>query len=83
MIGQHVGISAHALVHLLTDDVYQPLKHLLHVDVVLGAGLEELVPCQTEMGKLSRVITYCGEISRKADEIFRLKGFGVPCYIGV
>lgn len=28
--------------HLLTDDVHQPLKGLLDVDVVLGAGLEEL-----------------------------------------
>lgn len=28
--------------HLLTDDVHQPLEGLLDVDVVLGAGLEEL-----------------------------------------
>lgn len=28
--------------HLFTDDVDQALKGLLHIDVVLGAGLEEL-----------------------------------------
>lgn len=29
-------------VHLLTDDVHQALEDLFHVDVLLGAGLEEL-----------------------------------------
>lgn len=28
--------------HLFTDDVDQALKGLLHIDVVLGTGLEEL-----------------------------------------
>lgn len=37
------GISGvQALRHLFADDVHQALKGLLHVDVVLGAGLEEL-----------------------------------------
>lgn len=30
------------LIHLLADDVHQALEDLLHVDVLLGAGLEEL-----------------------------------------
>ena len=37
------GISSvQALRHLFTDDVDQALEGLLHIDVVLGAGLEEL-----------------------------------------
>lgn len=35
------GISVRARVHLLTDDVHQMFKHLLDVDVFLGAGFEE------------------------------------------
>lgn len=42
VVGHEVGVSLHALVHLLADDVHEALEHLLHVDVVLGAGLEEL-----------------------------------------
>lgn len=30
------------LIHLLTDDVHEALKHLLHVDILLGTGLKEL-----------------------------------------
>lgn len=30
------------LIHLLTDDVHKALKHLLHIDILLGAGLKEL-----------------------------------------
>ena len=41
---QHPRVPLQALAHLLTDDVHQPLKHLLHVDVVLSARLEELEP---------------------------------------
>jgi len=35
-----------AVGHLLTDDVDESLEGLLHVDVVLGTGLEELKPCR-------------------------------------
>lgn len=35
-----------ALRHLFTDDVDQTLEGLLHVDVILGAGLEELKTCR-------------------------------------
>lgn len=35
-------IVVEALCHPLTDDVHQPLKRLLHVYVVLSAGLKEL-----------------------------------------
>lgn len=45
MVGYEVAVSLHALVHLLADDVHQTLKHLLHVDVVLRAGLKELEAC--------------------------------------
>ena len=51
MIGHGAGVSVHALVHLVTDDVYQAIKHLLHVDVVFGTGLEEL---ETYMGERVR-----------------------------
>lgn len=30
------------LIHFLTDDIHQALEDLLHVDIFLGAGLEEL-----------------------------------------
>lgn len=42
MVGYEVDVSLHALTHLLTDDVHQTLKHLLHIDVVLSAGLKEV-----------------------------------------
>lgn len=42
MVGCKAGFLLHGLVHLLTDYVNETLKHLLDVDVVLGAGLEEL-----------------------------------------
>lgn len=42
MVGCEAGFLLHGLVHLLTDDVNESLEHLLDVDVVLGAGLEEL-----------------------------------------
>lgn len=35
-----------ALGHLFADDVHQALEGLLDVDVVLGAGLEELKACK-------------------------------------
>lgn len=35
-----------ALGHLFADDVHQALEGLLDVDVVLGAGLEELEACR-------------------------------------
>lgn len=35
-----------ALGHLFADDVHQALESLLDVDVVLGAGLEELKACK-------------------------------------
>lgn len=38
-----------ALGHLFTDDVNEALKGLLHVDVVLSAGLEELKTWRGEM----------------------------------
>lgn len=38
-------IVVEALCHPLTDDVHQPLKRLLHVYVVLSAGLKELKTC--------------------------------------
>lgn len=44
VVRHEVDVSLHALIHLLTDDVHKTLKHLLHVDVVLCAGLEELKP---------------------------------------
>ena len=44
VVRHEVDVSLHALVHLLTDDIHKTLKHLLHVDVVLCAGLEELKP---------------------------------------
>ena len=43
------GISGiEALGHLFTDDVHQPLKGLLHINVVLGAGLKELKTWKAE-----------------------------------
>lgn len=35
-------IILHSFVHFLTDYIHQPLKHLLHVDVVFGTGFKEL-----------------------------------------
>lgn len=44
-------VSIHAFVHFVTDDVHQALENLLYVDVVFGAGLEELEAWKREMGK--------------------------------
>lgn len=41
-IASRAGAGFQGLVHLLTDDIHQALKDLLHVDVLLGTGLEEL-----------------------------------------
>lgn len=41
-IAPRAGAGFKGLVHLLADDVHQALKDLLHVDVLLGAGLKEL-----------------------------------------
>ena len=73
MIGHEVGVPGHALVHLVADDVHQPLKHLLHVDVVFGAGLEELEPWRGgKEGKRER-----GEGGKRAmRERERHKGMG-------
>lgn len=40
--GRGAGVAVGALAHLLADGVHQFVEHLLHVDVVFGAGLEEL-----------------------------------------
>lgn len=39
-------IVVEALGHPLTDDVHQPLKGLLYVDVVFSARLEEFKTCR-------------------------------------
>lgn len=45
------GISGvQALRHLFADDVDQALEGLLHIDVVLGAGLKELKTWRGEQG---------------------------------
>lgn len=49
-------LTLDALIHFLTDHVHQALKHLLHVDVVLGTGLKELEPWRQE--ERERLITY-------------------------
>lgn len=41
-IAPWAGAGFEGLIHLLTDDIHQALKDLLHVDVLLGAGLKEL-----------------------------------------
>lgn len=38
-------VTVEALVHLLTDDVHQPVEDLLHVDVVFSTGLKKLEAC--------------------------------------
>lgn len=40
--GEWTTISLHSFVHFLTDYIHQPLKHLLHIDVVFGTGFKEL-----------------------------------------
>lgn len=47
-IAAWAGAGFQGLIHLVTDDIHQALEHLLHVDVLLGAGLEEL---KTWMGR--------------------------------
>lgn len=44
-----------ALRHLFADDVHQALEGLLDVDVVLGAGLEELKACRGGRGLQRRL----------------------------
>lgn len=52
-----------ALVHLLTDDVRQLVEDLLHVDVVLGAGLEELEACDGGRGEVKPIKgSSCGDV---------------------
>lgn len=41
-IAARAGAGFQGLIHLLADDVHQALEDLLHIDVLLGAGLEEL-----------------------------------------
>ncbi|RUS78396.1 hypothetical protein EGW08_013844, partial [Elysia chlorotica] len=36
------GVGVQRLGHLVADDVHQPLKHRLHIDVLLGRCLEKL-----------------------------------------
>jgi len=50
VVGRQVAVALDALVHLLADDVHEALEHLLHVDVVLGADLEELETWRGEGG---------------------------------
>ena len=47
-------LALHALVHLLTDHIHQALKHLLHVDVVLGTGLKKLKSWKEKEGRGDR-----------------------------
>lgn len=47
-IGAWAGAGFQGFIHLVTDDVHQALEHLLHIDVLLGAGLKEL---KTWMGR--------------------------------
>lgn len=44
-------IRVQALGHLVADEVDEALEGLLHVDVVLGAGLEELKTFSGESGE--------------------------------
>lgn len=41
-IAAWAGAGFQGLIHLLADDIHQTLKDLLHIDILLGAGLEEL-----------------------------------------
>lgn len=41
-IASRAGAGFQGLVHLLADDIHQALEDLLYIDVLLGAGLEEL-----------------------------------------
>lgn len=41
-IAAGAGAGIQGLVHFLTDDIHQALEDLLHVDILLGTGLEEL-----------------------------------------
>lgn len=45
VVGRRADVAVWTLVHLLADGVDQAVKHLLDVDVVLGAGLKELEAC--------------------------------------
>ena len=41
-IAAWAGAGFQGFIHLVTDDVHQALEHLLHIDILLGAGLKEL-----------------------------------------
>lgn len=45
-IAAGAGAGFQGLIHLLADDIHQALEDLLHVDVLLGAGLKELETCR-------------------------------------
>lgn len=45
-IAARAGAGFQGLIHLLADDIHQALEDLLHVDVLLGAGLKELETCR-------------------------------------
>jgi 4-amino-4-deoxy-L-arabinose transferase-like glycosyltransferase len=47
-IAAWAGAGFQGFIHLVTDDVHQALEHLLHIDILLGAGLKEL---KTWMGR--------------------------------
>lgn len=49
-------ISIRAFMHFVTDDVHQALENLLYVDVVFGAGLEELESWNERQEKMNEVI---------------------------
>lgn len=50
MVG-HWTVSVQTFIHLVTYHIHQTLKNLLHVDVVLGAGLKKLETCGNEKKK--------------------------------
>lgn len=42
VVGRRADVAVRTLVHLLADGVHQAVEDMLDVDVVFGAGLEEL-----------------------------------------
>lgn len=50
--GRDGWVGLQALGHFVTDDIYEALEGLLHVDVILGAGFKKLKPWRkhTETG---------------------------------
>lgn len=58
--GEWTTISFHSFVHFLTDYIHQPLKHLLHIDVVFGTGFKELESWKKGMVELKCIfLGYC------------------------